>query len=200
MVDLLKQIWLVLLLALVFGVALAFTEQSTASRIDQNRRRQIRELAQKATLCELTYGDDGTPQFKIELVELTTLKKEHGLWAYKVLPVGGPKPQCLGYAVVAEGIGWDRLRILIGLSADLKQITGLEIVESRETPGLGQRIEEDAFRRQYKKPTDKPLELVKGTPSGEYQVQALTGATISSTAVTNMVNDAVQSARKLIRP
>jgi len=192
--NLIKQIWLVLLLALVFGTALAFTDQGTAQRIAENRRRQVRELSQRATLGELAYTPEGKPDFKIELEKLDL----RDLTAYRVVPIDGPKTRTLGYAVIVDGIGWDRLRILVGFSGDLKQITGLEIVECRETPGLGARIKTDEFRNQYCKPTDKPLELVKHSPENDYQVQAITGATISSTAVTNMVNDAVEKACKMI--
>jgi len=195
--NVLRQIWLVVLLGLVFGMALAFTDQATAKRIAANRQRQIRELAQRATLGELNYTSDGRPDFKIELKYLDDLRSQ-GLWAYKVLPVGAPEAQTVGYAIIAEGIGWDRLKVLIGLSPDVQRITGLEILECRETPGLGERIKTAKFRTQYKKCTDNPLELVKHAAKNEYQDQAITGATRSSEAVTNMVNAACRKARKLI--
>jgi len=194
--NMIKETWLVLVLSIIFGLALAFTDRSTAKRIEENRQQQIRELSQLASIGELTYDTNGKPKFKIELKELSKLKKQ-GLWAYEIHPIGSNK--IIGYSLIAEGIGWDRLKILIALSSDLKKITGLEIVDSRETPGLGARIKENWFREQYKKPTNRPLELVKHKPESEYQVQAITGATISSTAVTNMVNKTVELARKLIK-
>jgi electron transport complex protein RnfG len=190
-----KQIWLVLVLTLVFGAALAFTDNSTKQRIADNRQRQIRMLAQKATLGELSMTN-GEPDFKIQLKDLGL--KDKGLWAYEVLPMDNGKR--IGYAIIAEGIGWDRLQMLIGLSADMSKITGLEVLDCRETPGLGERVKTGEFRDQYKKSTAKTLELVKEAPTGEYQVQALTGATISSTAVTDMVNSEVQKIRKLVKP
>ncbi len=194
--NMIKETWLVLVLSVIFGLALAFTDRSTAKRIEANRQQQIRELSQLASIGTLEYDEQGRPKFKIELKELTELKKQ-GLLAYEIHPIGSEK--VIGYSLIAEGIGWDRLKILIALSSDLEKITGLEIVDSRETPGLGARIKEDWFRKQYQKPTGRPLELVKHKPEGEYQVQAITGATISSTAVTNMVNKTVALARKLIK-
>ncbi len=196
MADLLKQVWLVLVLGLLFGIVLAFTANGTAERIAENRQQQIRELAQKATLGEIDYDTNGKPEFKVKLQELSALRKK-GLWAYKVIPLEGTK--IIGYAVIAEGIGWDHLRMLVGLSPDLGRITGLEVVESRETPGLGNRIRENWFRKQYEKSTAHSLVLVKKTPTTKYQVQAITGATISSTAVTKMVNANVKMAKKLIK-
>jgi len=194
----LKQGWLILTLAVVFGLLLAFTDQQTAARIAENRQRQIRELAQKAVTGQVNYDETGRAIFTVQLHELTDLRKR-GLWAYKVSPPDKPGGRLLGYAVIAEGIGWDRLKVLIGLSPDLHRITGLEILESRETPGLGERIKTAAFRNQFKKPADAPLELVKHAPTTDQQVQAITGATISSEAVTNMVNKEVQKARQLLQ-
>ncbi len=194
--NMIKQTWLVLILAIIFGLALAFTQKVTAKHIMENRQRQIRELSQLASIGELTYDTNGKPQFKIELKPLTDLKKQ-GLIAYEIHPINSDK--IIGYSLIGEGIGWDRLKLLIALSGDLKKITGLEIVDSRETPGLGARIVQDWFRKQYQKPTAKPLELVKHKPQGEYQVQAITGATISSTAVTKIVNKTVALAKKLLK-
>jgi electron transport complex protein RnfG len=174
--NILKQIWLVLALSLIFGAALAYTDQATKNQIAENRQQQIRELSQMATLGELVRDAKGQPEFKIQLKKLELSDKS--LVAYEVLPLDGKGPR-VGYAVIAEGIGWDRLLVLIGLSPDLSKITGLEILECRETPGLGERIKTDAFRNQYRKSTATPLELVKTVPTADNQVKALTGATIS---------------------
>jgi electron transport complex protein RnfG len=193
----LKQIWLVLLLSLIFGAALAYTDQATKNRIADNRQQQIRELAQKATLGELVYDEKGLPQFKIELKKVDSSDKTFN--AYEVLPIDG-KGSRIGYAVIGEGIGWDRLLVLIGLSPDLSKITGLEILECRETPGLGERAKTKDFRDQYHKSTATPLELVKAAPTADNQVRALTGATITSDAVTSIVNATIAKAKKEIKP
>jgi electron transport complex protein RnfG len=196
--NLIKQLWLLLTLAVVFGAALAFTDQSTKKRIADNRQKQIRMLAQQATLGELEYTQKGEPIFKISLKAMNYLKAK-GLTAYEVLPLDA-KGSPIGYALIGEGIGWDQLLVLVGLSPDLQKITGLEILQCRETPGLGERVKTPEFREQYKKSADKPLILTKEHPTAENQVQALTGATISSTAVTDIVNATVKKARELIHP
>ena len=61
-----------------------------------------------------------------------------------------------------------------------------------ETAGLGAKAKDEAFNGQYDgKKTDKPLEVAKGSASGDNQILAISGATISSTAVTNGVNAAI---------
>ncbi|NLX20133.1 MAG: FMN-binding protein [Phycisphaerae bacterium] len=188
--SMLKQIWLVLVLSLIFAVALAFVDQGTAQRIAENRQQQVQALAQMAILGEPAVGADGQMQFKIKLEPVAIQDVQA---AFRVTPAEGGD-ETLGYAVVVEGIGWDRLLILVGLSPDLQRITGVQIVESRETPGLGERIGDEAWRDQFRKPTAQPLELVKGRAQSPYQVEALTGATISSDAVTSLVNEATAKA------
>jgi electron transport complex protein RnfG len=155
-------------------------------------------LAQEATLGELKRTPKDEPVFEISLKPMNDLKAK-GLIAYEVLPLDG-KGLPIGYALIGDGIGWDQLLVVIGLSPDLKKITGLEILQCRETPGLGERVKTPAFREQFKKSTETPLELVKTVPTADNQVQALTGATISSTAVTDIVNATVKKARELIKP
>jgi len=97
----------------------------------------------------------------------------------------------LGYAVPAAGAGFqDTIRLLYGYDPDRGRIVGMQVLESRETPGLGDRIYKDqAFVDQFRDLAVEPqVELVKETPTAPNQVDAITGATISSTAVVKIVN------------
>jgi electron transport complex protein RnfG len=66
----------------------------------------------------------------------------------------------------------------------------MQVLESRETPGLGDRIYKDqAFVDQFRDLAVEPaVVLVKEAPTAPNQVDAITGATISSTAVVKIVN------------
>lgn len=71
-------------------------------------------------------------------------------------------------------------------------IEGMQVVEHSETAGLGALCTEEWFSDQYKGKT-APLEVVKGkTPetAGETEISSITGSTITSTAVTDGVNEA----------
>ena len=73
----------------------------------------------------------------------------------------------------------------LGLSAD-GAITGISFTELNETAGLGMRADEDAFKDQFPGKSGS-VSLVKGD-AGEDQISAITGATVTSTAVTNALN------------
>lgn len=91
----------------------------------------------------------------------------------------------------AKGYGGD-VEIMTGITAD-GAISGVVILSHGETPGLGANAEKEEFRAQYGQAVPPSgMELVKYQTPGEGQVEAMTGATITSTAVTNAVNQAIE--------
>lgn len=81
--------------------------------------------------------------------------------------------------------------MLVGVTADGKVID-FTILEANETPGLGDNASKPAFRDQLKDKSADKLVVVKD-PSKKENVQAMTGATISSRAVTLGVRNAVEA-------
>ena len=78
-------------------------------------------------------------------------------------------------------------------------IAGMKVVSNTETPGLGANASNEDFQDQYKeKSADGDIELVKNNPTEE-QVEALTGATITSNAVTDSVNEAIKAYNNLVK-
>ena len=69
----------------------------------------------------------------------------------------------------------------------------MEVLESRETPGLGDKIYKDAeFVRAFSALSIEPeiMAVKKGTSSMPNEIDAITGATISSKAVVRIINEA----------
>ena len=98
----------------------------------------------------------------------------------------------------ASGQGYaDKIELLVGVDGGAQHITGLFILDQKETPGLGNKIMEPDWRRQFvQKPTDQPLTAVKTPPSAQNQIQAITGATISSKSVCDIVNQTLKNLRR----
>jgi len=104
-----------------------------------------------------------------------------------------------GYAVSVEPKGYGgKINMIVGISSD-GSVSGVTIVSMNETPGLGTKASDPNFIKQYQgvKPSDS-LQVVKQGASKKGDVQALTGATVTSRAVTKGVSDAILIARKLI--
>ncbi len=108
--------------------------------------------------------------------------------------IGKSGSETVGYVfeTSAKGYGGD-VKVMTGISAE-GVITGVIILSHGETPGLGANAEKEDFRAQYRQPVPgTALQLVKYQTPMEGQVEAMTGATITSTAVTNAVNQAVDT-------
>jgi electron transport complex protein RnfG len=101
----------------------------------------------------------------------------------------------LGTAILCKGNGYQgEIKLMVGVNADFSEFTGMAVLEQLETPGLGAKISEAAFQAQFKGLAAKPpVEYVKGVkPDKPNQIQAITGATISSRSVVNIINKTVE--------
>ncbi len=104
-----------------------------------------------------------------------------------------PAGKLLGFAVPAEGPGFqDTIKLLYGYSVERSRVVGMEVLESRETPGLGDKIIKDLdFVGDFRDLAVEPqIVAVKGGSTQENEVDAISGATISSVAVCNIINEA----------
>lgn len=89
------------------------------------------------------------------------------------------------------------IQVMTGISKDGK-VTGVVLVSTSDTPGLGLNAQKPEFRDQYRQQApEKGFEVVKGGGAKEGQINAMTGATISSKAVTTAVNAAVAEYQKI---
>ncbi len=107
----------------------------------------------------------------------------------------------IGYALPAQGNGYQGvIKLMIGLKPDLSEITGIRVIEQVETPGLGGRISESAFQEQFRGiKTEPAVGYVKNQPpEKDTDIQAITGATISSRSIVAIVNRSIQQLREAL--
>ncbi len=101
-----------------------------------------------------------------------------------------------GIAVEAQGQGFaDIIKVLYGYSPEKSAVTGFTVLESKETPGLGDKIEKDpGFQANFKAldvhlnaamtALKNPITVVKqGKKTQPWEIDSVSGATISSKAV-----------------
>ena len=95
----------------------------------------------------------------------------------------------IAYAVPFTGSGlWGSISGYMGVSTGLDRITGLVFTDQSETPGLGGRIDELAYREQF-----RDLQITADTTlaygdSGSGRIDAITGATLTSNSVMRILN------------
>ena len=100
--------------------------------------------------------------------------------------------KAIAYIVPGESKGYGgKIKMLVAVTADAKVID-FSILEHNETPGLGDNAQKPAFRQMFAGKGADKLEVTKD-PATKENIQAMTGATISSRAVTKGVREAVEA-------
>ena len=165
---------------LISGIAIIGIYETTLPTITANKARELREAVFKVlpgvSRMQALVHRDG------ELIVVEVPDKDE--------PViyGGYDDQgdFVGYAIPAAGPGFqDTIAILYGYEPRKKLVVGMEVLESRETPGLGDKIYKDAvFVGGFSALSVEPkiVAVKKGTKSSPNEIDAITGATISSKA------------------
>ena len=98
--------------------------------------------------------------------------------------------QTIAYVVPGESKGYGgKITMLVAVSPEGK-VMKFEILVANETPGLGDGANKEPFKKQFTDKTSENLTVTKD-PSNTKDIQAMTGATISSKAVTLGVKGAV---------
>ena len=101
----------------------------------------------------------------------------------------------VGYVFTTSSKGYGgEIKVMTGISAD-GDVTGVEILSIEETAGLGMNAKKDDFKNQYVG-NNGAFTVVKSN-AGDNEIQALTGATITSQAVTDAVNVAVETLKSV---
>ncbi|MBI2962154.1 MAG: FMN-binding protein [Deltaproteobacteria bacterium] len=106
----------------------------------------------------------------------------------------------VGFAIVAGAAGFqDVIRLIFGYDPKTHELLGMKVLESKETPGLGDKIEKDpAFVDQFRGVRVSLVGVKKGKRSSPREVEMITGATISSKAVIRIINDALERLGPLV--
>ncbi|MCI1966389.1 MAG: RnfABCDGE type electron transport complex subunit G [Oscillospiraceae bacterium] len=112
--------------------------------------------------------------------------------------VGKKGSDIAGYVFTTEADSYGgKIKVMTGIGAD-GNVTGVVLLSTSDTPGLGLNAKQESYREQYKQKTpEKGFEVVKGGTAQEGQINAITGATITSKAVTTAVNQAIEEYQKV---
>ena len=177
MKDILKLGVTLFAICAVAALVLGVTNNITAPVIEE-RNIQASNEARKIVLSE-------ADEFK----ELDGMNSDIVLEVYEGIKDG----QVIGYTIKTSSKGYGgAIELMVGISKDGK-ITGVEIGNHSETPGLGSKATEPMFKNQYlDKDVSNSLLVVKGSANNDNEISAISGATITSNGVTSGVNAAMK--------
>ncbi len=176
MKDFIRFAFVLFVVAAVASGILAFVNNFTQPIIKENQRKD-KENARKEVLPQATVFDS-----------IGTINNET---AYAAKDKDG---NIIGYTFVAAGYGYSsNVKTMVGLKSDFS-INKIKIIFQSETPGLGANSEKPEFQNQFK---GKNLSDLKVDKDGG-AIKSLTGATITSRAVTNSINKGIFKIKEIV--
>jgi Na+-transporting NADH:ubiquinone oxidoreductase subunit C len=207
-----------------FTAAITALHVATAGTVERNQR-----LLKDRALVEIFFGAEALEKLGDEevsgkaeqLIDATTIRDpETGEEIAVYLAYGTPRAgggqrdprDLVGYAFPVSGIGfWAQIEGLMAVTADLKRVKGVYFLRHSETPGLGGRITDAAFRGQFVgRDVSAPLgegqarflhiggSGPRGTddPKSGRWVDGITGATGTSSAAERFINESIRRFRR----
>ncbi len=167
---------------------LALLNQTTLARVQENQELELRrKILYVFDMYEpgVTSDEEVSSTFEKNVEES---EDSQGRKVYTLVENQEPK----AYAVPFDGPGlWGSINGYIGVDQDVKTVTGIDFINQNETPGLGGRISESPYKEQFRGvdisgSTDK---YIINKPAEGGNIDAIAGATQTSTFVQNMLNE-----------
>ena len=178
------------LITLVAGVALGgvyeITKDPIAKQEAQAKAEAYEQVFTDAAAFEAVEMDDALTKTIRDQLDQEGYKAQS---IEEVMRAEDQSGETLGYAftvVTSEGYGGD-IQFSMGVQND-GTLNGISILSIGETAGLGMNAKTDAFRNQFKDKNVEQFTLTKTGSTADSEIDALSGATITSTAMVNGVN------------
>lgn len=188
-----KDALILFAITLVSGICLGFVYDVTKGPIEQAtiaaNNKTYREVLSAAESFETAAGSEET--IKATAEEFNTLG--YGSVAIEsVLEGKDASGTVVGYVInsLSKNSYGGAVKLSIGFDMD-GTITGVGIREISDTPGLGLKAKEPAYRDQFIGKNTDVLTVTKSGQAADNEINAISGATITSNATTNAVNAAL---------
>ena len=178
-----------LIITLVAGLALGFVYNLTKDPIAAQN-----ELAKQESYKTVFPDAESFENVDFTEDEIQKLCEEHGITGITMTEIMTAKDASgsdLGYVfnvTTSEGYGGD-IQLAVGVQSD-GTLNGFDALSISETAGLGMNATQDDFRNQFAGVKADQLEVVKdgSGASDDAKIDAISGATITSSAITGAVN------------
>lgn len=180
-----------LFLGLVYGI----TKEPIAKQQEKTQMEAYQEVFPDAESFE-DYIDAGDETMRSVL-------DENGFEAQeidKMVKAIGADGSQLGFVVTvttSEGYGGD-IQFTMGVSED-GTLNGISILSIGETPGLGMKADTEEFKSQFVGKNAEVLRYTKTGAAADDEIDALSGATITTNAMTNGVNAGLCAFREAMK-
>ncbi len=185
--ETLKLVTTLTIVCLLSALLLSLVNSLTIERIkEQARIERLNAVYESLPGDILQYNNDPSK----DILTVKEWKSEDN--KPKEIYVGKKKNKPVGFAFTSTGEGYGgMITIMMGIDINGK-IMGIKILEHHETPGLGANIENSNFTDQFRNKYSRQGEFIvikDRKPGEDWEIEAITSATISSRGVVQAVND-----------
>jgi len=185
-----KDVLILCLITFIAGVALGYVNQLTQNTIAEQKLEAKAETYKKlySEAQHFQYDDKLNDQVKLADQEIGSLNFGN-VYIDEAVQAVNSSGDVIGYIVsTTTGDGYNgNIAVAVGISAD-GTVVGVEMLEINETAGLGSKADDNDFKDQYAGKNVEAFSVSKDGSSADNEIEAVSGATITSTAVTNAVN------------
>lgn len=168
-----------LVISVVVALLLAFTNSITETKISENTQKE-QDAAKKEVMAEATeFVDVNYSNGNVKAIYQAMSGESICGWCVSIAP---------------NGYGGE-IDLMVGVDMNFN-LTGIKVVSNSETAGLGAKCTEESFSEQFKGKST-PVSVIKNGEPQNNEIVAITGATITSSAVTDGVNAAVSAIKEI---
>lgn len=172
---------------LLLGVVYGITKEPIAEAQENTKQEAYRSVLSDASSFETMEDFDAA--------DADSILEENGYSSDEITEVAegiDDSGETVGYVVnVMSHEAYDGdLEVSVGIAAD-GTVKGIEMLSISETAGLGMKADEAEFKDQFKDKNVEKFTYTKSGESGDDKIDAISGATITTNAVTNAVDSAL---------
>ncbi len=194
--------------------ALLLTGAAEITKPYRQRNAQVEKIRNILSVLEVPFGSSGSPQELVDTFNKNVHEAKNGQLVMYAYSPPGSEGKAEAWAVPFAGPGlWGPVKGLLALEPDMQTIRGITFYEQEETPGLGGEIAAVCpagakvhqvetcpawFRHQFKGKSiydaaKRPgIHIRQGGAKGRNEVDAITGATMTSQKVEEMLNNVIR--------
>ena len=172
---------------LLLGIVYDITKEPIAEAQENTKQEAFRAVLADASSFETMEDFDAS--------EAMSILEENGYTSDEITEIAegvDDSGETVGYVInVTSHEAYDGdLEVSVGIATD-GTVKGIEMLSISETAGLGMKADEADFKDQFKDKKVEKFSYTKSGESGDDKIDAISGATITTNAVTNAVDSAL---------
>lgn len=172
---------------LLLGIVYDITKEPIAEAQENTKQEAFRAVLSDASSFETMEDFDAS--------EAMSILEENGFTSDEITEIAegvDDSGETVGYVInVTSHEAYDGdLEVSVGIATD-GTVKGIEMLSISETAGLGMKADEADFKDQFKDKKVEKFSYTKSGESGDDKIDAISGATITTNAVTNAVDSAL---------